>query len=105
MLSGHESNKDQEQGKTGATHLQKSVSRQWTNLGIRRDEWDHQSQTSNTNYCCQDSYLIALEKMDCQLPVFYRPITKNNTLPLKYYTLQSNILTFWLQFNNDNNLI
>lgn len=44
MLSGHhESNKDQEQGKTEAKHLQKPVSRQQTNLGIRRDEWDRQS--------------------------------------------------------------
>lgn len=99
MLSGHhESNKDQEQEKTKT--VQKSVSRQQTNLGIRRDEWDHQSQTSDANCCCQDSYLIAQGKtMDCQLPVFYRPTGKNNALSLKFYTVQSNILTFWLQFN------
>lgn len=96
MLSGHhESHKDQEQEKT----VQKSVSRQQTNLGIRRDEWDHQSQTSNANCCCQDSYLIAQGKtMDCQLPVFYRQLGKT-TLSLKFYTVQSNTLTFWLQFN------
>lgn len=43
MLSAHpESNQDQEQGETEAKHLQKPVSRQQTNLGTRRDEWDHQ---------------------------------------------------------------
>lgn len=91
MLSGHhQSHKDQEQEKT----VQKSVSGQQTNLGIRKDEWDHQSQTSNANCCCQDSYLIAQGKtMDRQAT------GKNNALSLKFYTVQSNILTFWLQFN------
>lgn len=71
MLSGHhESHKDQEQEKT----VQQSVSRQQTNLGIRRDEWDHQSQTSNANCCCQDSYLIAQGK---QWIVSYQSSTGN----------------------------
>ena len=41
----HESNNDQEQGKTGSKHLQEQISRQQTNVGTRRDDRDQLSQT------------------------------------------------------------
>lgn len=31
--------------------------------------------------------------------LYYRPTGKLNNLSLKFYTRQSSVLTFWLQFN------